>query len=364
MNALIDLFIATWDHPGYRILIGLAGVELTFVVFLIGTLSWQTRRRRHRSTRREELVEHLRELAAADVDDVAKWLGDRGIEASDDLRDALVQLSDTEHVETAHRVWREMEMAEREYEELEASSTRRRMEAIRRLYVFATDRDRDALRSAIDDESSRRFRVIAAQIFARLDVGADVVTALDGVGLDRRTMEQPFYATFRALSREQLGEALQVDLSELDDRVRRILLEVAADRGVEGVGAYLEVMVDHEDLEYRLGAGRIAAAMGDQQGRSLLRRLLEDAVWEVRAQAARGLGRTGTAEDVELLRDASEDPEFWVRENVRWAIESLSQHAPTRLDVASDVDQPVDEREPAPVAADGGTPSASPDEGR
>lgn len=363
MNALIDLLIATWDHPAYRILIGLAGVELTFVVFLIGTLSWQTRRRRHRSARREELVERLRELAAAEVDDVSAWLQKRDIGASDDLRDALVQLSDTDHAETAHRVWREMAMAEREYEELEANSTRRRMEAIRRLYVFGTDSDRDALLAAIDDQSSRRFRVIAAQIFARLDDGADVVTALEGVELDRRTMEQPFYATFRALSRDQLGAALQGDLSGLGDRVRRILLEVAADRGVEGVGAYLEAMVDHEDLEYRLGAGRIAAAMGDEQGRALLRRLLEDEVWEVRAQAARGLGLIGTGEDVERLREVSEDPEFWVRENVRWAMENLQDGAPTQLDVPTDVDKPV-EQEPTPVAADGGTPSASADEQR
>ena len=63
------------------------------------------------------------------------------------------------------------------------------------------------------------------------------------------------------------------------------------------------------------GAGTIGAAV--------VRRLLRDPAWEVRAQAAKALGRSQALAAIPALAEALSDSTFWVRQNSAEALGAL-----------------------------------------
>ncbi len=322
MSGLIEMLVGAWNHPGYRILAGVVAIELVVIgVMMIGLWRQALRGSRYES-RKQRLAAKFRNIAegqsaADDAEEVEK-------RRSNLLRDVLVEFAQNGDHDRAHQWWRELDFAAEEHRVLNKGTTRQRLAAIRRLYVFADDGDRDAVMAALESERDHRFRLTAAQLLARLDRGEDVIAALGGLKLDRRTTEQPFYAVFRGLSKGEVERALDCDLSGLGDRVRWILFEIAAAHGIASVEKHLNSMATHEDLEPRLGACRIAAMLDGESGRSVLRQLLDDRDWQVRAQAVRGLGTNGSRADIPLLRERIGDDSFWVRENVGWALSRLT----------------------------------------
>ncbi len=319
MDGFSELLILMWDHPTYRILAAVVTVEMTVIIAMMSTLWWQTIRWGRYEKKRRELADWF--IAAAEAD------GDEDTErprASKVLRDVLVDFGGTKYRKAANRLWRELDFSSKEYRLLTKRSTRQHLAAIRRLYVFADDRDADRVLEALQYEQDHRFRLMAAQLMAELDRGADVVEALRGVVVDRRTMEQPFYAIFHTLSIAQIELLTNHDLSGLSERAQHILLEIAAEHGIDSVADQLDALAHSEELENRLASARICAVLNNDKGRQILRALLSDDDWQVRAQAARGLGTNGGLRDVSLLREAAGDAQFWVRENVAWALE---QHA-------------------------------------
>jgi len=323
VNEFVEILLAAWEYRPYRILISLVIVEVAAIAAMMAILSWQTGQRRRYEKRRREWRDMIQREAASSEKSGVQWFEDQNLECTASLRDALMDCSGTEYEEMAHRIWRNCGFGEKECRALVRGPTRKRLVAIRCLYVFSDPSAEEWVIEALEKEEDHRFRVAAVQVLARLDSGRGVALALEGVEIEQRTMEQPIYAAFRALSTGQLETLINNGVDGLGSRVRRVLYQVAAERGVESVVAGLEPMVNHDDMEERLGAARISASLGGDIGCRLLSGLLEDPKWEVRAQAAKGLGLIGNSEVVPKLRQAARDEQFWVRENARWALTEL-----------------------------------------
>ncbi len=325
MNEFVEILLAAWENRGYRVLIILIVVEMTAIAAMITALSWQTRQRKRYDTRCREIRHLIEEQVGKSEKTPVQWFDQSELKCTDTLRDALLELSGTELEDAAYAIWKECGFANRECENLVEGSTRQRLGAIRRLFVYCDRSVEEAILDAVADEEDHRFRMAAVQVLAGLDSGRGVALALEGVEIERRTMEQPIYAAFRALSTPQMEQLVSGNQSGFTPRVLRILLQVAAEGGLESVVQHLEPMVDHPELEQRLGAARIAASLGGEGGRQILNRLLDDEQWEVRAQAAKGLGRIGSAQTRRKLEEAARDAQFWVRENARWALVQLDE---------------------------------------
>lgn len=365
MDDIAQLIPMLWEHPVHRLLAGVVVVELVAVAGLLVTLTFQARRRLRDARQFRELLERLDELADNGSERLVEWFEQQDERSEQTVRKAFVELGTSDHRELLGQAWRRLEFGAAEREKLTGGTDRERLEAIRRLYVFADEDDLDAVRQGLERSSDHRFRLVAAQLLARLDRGVDAVRALEGVHIERRITEQPVFATFRALSADQLENVVGSDLSELGPRIRLVLLEVAAEKGVSSVDDEVEQMAESHDLEARLGACRIGVALGGRRGRRILRRRIADESWEVRAQAARGIGEIGTAEEIPLLEYVAEDAYFWVRENARWAIEQLADRDPDLLEESLDEEPPESEapeesdepEDKQPVAATSEEPS-------
>ena len=330
---IIALALELWGHRGYRVLISLVGAEIVLITTMISVLSWQTSRRFRRNEQRQHLVKKCREFVRSGDESLVSWLKQDRAVPSTVVRDTLLELGQGECRDVAAKAWREFGFPQEEHKRLKGGSSNDRLKSIRRLYVFAEAGDREAILAALDEEQDHRFRITAAQALGRIGRGEDVVRALEGVRIVRRTMEQPFYAAFKSLSTEQLQLIVDGSLSGLSERIRSVLLEVAAERGIESVQERLGVMAEHVSTERRVATARIAAKIDTDRSREMLRTMLGDDAWQVRAQAARGLGVIGKDSAIPLLRDAEEDDAYWVRENARRALEQLHSGGRTTMDV-------------------------------
>lgn len=323
------VFIADfWGHRGYRILaiavLLQLGTLFLLVLFLLSQSRWHKKTRKNR----RRFYDGAWEVLQRGEQTLLEWIKQESIAHSRELRDTLLELGKTEFRDQASVAWHTLGFAQKEYDKLEKGTSARRLRAIRRIYVFADEGAREPILSALAREDDHRFRITAGQALGRIGNGRDVMKALEGVYIARRTMEQPFYATFRDLPESELAAILDGDIRDLGVRVRHVLLEVGAERGIESVLDRLEAMATHEDTRRRRGAARICAKFDHPRTRPVLRQLLKDEQWDVRALAAKGLGLIGSREDIALLEEAVSDPEFWVRENAGWALGCLRESAP------------------------------------
>lgn len=118
-------------------------------------------------------------------------------------------------------------------------------------------------------------------------------------------------------------------LEDSDPRVRRAAAEALLEIGGPGAIAPLLQALEDPIKEVRLAAIRgVVRRAPDQAVESLASALLDDPEWEVRVQAAAGLGRSGRADMVAILNQAANDPNEFVRASVRKALQELEGATP------------------------------------
>jgi HEAT repeat protein len=76
-------------------------------------------------------------------------------------------------------------------------------------------------------------------------------------------------------------------------------------------------------MEVRIGACIAASTYTQDQVGRMLKDLLYDEAWQVRAQAAKALGSLGDNSIIPILSSALVDKSFWVRQNAAASISAL-----------------------------------------
>ncbi len=133
-----------------------------------------------------------------------------------------------------------------------------------------------------------------------------------------------FFGRLAVIAPDQIREMLGA--GGLPERQEKLALEALGDAGVAEVAEIARGYLSADNPELRATAARILGKVRDAESRRKLLELLDDEQWFVRAAAARALERIPVADDgVEMLSDRLTDPKWWVRSN---AARALAYHGP------------------------------------
>jgi HEAT repeat protein len=196
-----------------------------------------------------------------------------------------------------------------------------RMRALRRLAVVAGPEDHGRMRALLRDRPS--LRLLAAQVLARVGDAGDVLHLLATWPPMHRLQEHPVRVVLESLPPETFAGVVERWDAIADASVRRVLLVAAAQRAPAAAIRWLDAAARSPDKQLRIGAALAAGELVEDVSRDLLLRLLGDAEWEVRAHAAKGLGRLRDPAGLEPLAAGLRDRAFWVRQNAAAALYAL-----------------------------------------
>ncbi|REJ79631.1 MAG: HEAT repeat domain-containing protein [Acidobacteria bacterium] len=189
------------------------------------------------------------------------------------------------------------------------------------------------------DPVTRRF---VRSALAELPSQAGRRAALDSFAQDERD-PQGWGATFLArIGRTAPEELLDwVQRREVGNRHRKLVLEALGDVHYAAAADLAIELLDSEDPELRASAARLLGRLGGPGSQERIAAALEDPVWFVRSAAAGTLDGLGPlhAGTVERLVSCLADPSWWVRHN---AARTLSSTALATGDAALAADSPVD----------------------
>lgn len=206
-------------------------------------------------------------------------------------------------------------------------------DASQRIYDLGRDPTPDKIaqiRAYLEAEAPKE-RAAAMFKLVDLEVPDSVELALDG-------LEDPD-GFVRATAATLLGELAAADqipalrehlLRDSDPVVRQRAAEsLATIGGEQAIGALVQALEDPLG-RVRLAAIRGVAELAPERGlESLMRLVLEDPDWEIRAQAARGLGLAGDPLAVPALEAALEDRNEFVRAAAANALRRLEDADPS-----------------------------------
>ncbi len=339
-ESMMEMFRVLWANPLYRGLMIAIGVELVLVAGLIGWLWVQSARQLAQEYAHKRFLDAMEAPFFDALGDEAKlrqWMeragGFRRDFVRDFVADYLLQTRGRAH-DTLVGLYHDFGYADDDHQQVRSLSERKRLEAMRRLYVVATPADREVLLEHADADYLSR--ILAAQTLARVGQPEDIVQVLQGLDLRTQMMEEPVHAVLDALSTDQLRYVFTRWRQFDSARVRRILLTVAADKGLSEVLGALSQAAQSEDMEVRIGACAAAAALPEGDAVELLLGCLKDDAWQVRARAAKALGQRREAAAVEPLAEALKDRAFWVRQDAAIALRKIGQQGLDRLQHVAD----------------------------
>lgn len=331
----VQFFDVLWANPLYRGLMVVIAAELVLVCGLILWLWVQSGRQLHKEYAHQRFVDQMEEAffkALGDEESLRQWMQQAQDFPREFVRDFvadyLLQTRGRSH-DTLVELYHEFGYAADDHEQARSMSERKRLEAMRRLYVVATEADREVLLEQAD--SDYLSRVLAAQALARVGQPEDIVEILKSLELRTQMMEEPVHAVLDELSIEQLRYVFTRWQQFESGRVRRILLMVAAEKNLAEVASALERAAQSDDLEVRIGACAAAASLPERDTLDLLINALDDPAWQVRARAAKALGRRREAAAIEPLAEALKDRAFWVRQDAAAALREIGERGLDRL---------------------------------
>lgn len=208
--------------------------------------------------------------------------------------------------------------------ELQSWSRARRAAALRALGECGGERARQLLLESLDD-AERPVRSAARDGLLLLEDRSAHSTAIDHFLAevpDPHGRDGWFYATAAEQAPAELAERLR--RGTLAGRHRKLAIEALGDARYAGVVGVARIDLDSPHAELRATAARVLGKLGDRRSRRRLIDLLEDDAWIVRLAAAESLGRVPDSDDgVRQLRRRLRDPEWWVR---RMAARGLAEH--------------------------------------
>jgi len=207
----------------------------------------------------------------------------------------------------------------------------RRLQATQALMATAAPSEEPLIEALIRDEQPAIQRA-AVWCLRRVQSPRLARAVLDLAGSQPRILRRHIL--------EVLAENRQQVLGPLVDRLTmgtkrddvRTSLALAEMMGVPGLLEHVLPHASSEDLEVRIATARALSAYPHPSSSRVLVGLLNDDAWQVRAQAATGLGAIGAREAVSNLDEAITDPNWWVRLRSALALRRLGEPGVTLLE--------------------------------
>lgn len=320
-----------------RVFVIVAWVVVVLAVFVIlfgsGLLLHhaitQRRRRRRRVLHRRvssvlgPKLTHPEEIGPAAREAVDRW----GIAATSEvLRRARTELTGDVSREIS-RVLEELGETDRLLALSRSRQEWKRAQAIRELAECGGARAQERLIEATDDPDSRVRH--AARDGLLIDHTPEGVEAAIHSYLrdapSRSAWRRSFYARLATVASEELLQIIEA--GQLSSRELKLALEALGDAGEPDARPFALDLISSEEPELRATAARVLGKLADRRDRADLLELLEDEAWYVRAAAARALGEMPTDPQVcGSLGNHLGDEAWWVRTN---SGNALVQHGKT-----------------------------------
>jgi HEAT repeat protein len=198
----------------------------------------------------------------------------------------------------------------------------RRVRALRELALCGGNAARDAmLQAAFEDTSSEVRRTARDGLLA--DGRPDSIkAAIESYQRDTpagTAWKRSFYARLAAVGAEELRALLES--GTLDHEEKKLALEALGNARVSAALPLARRLLSDPHPEIRATAARVVGKLGDREHLDALRPLLADSEWFVRAAAARAF-ETVPADERTLgdLEDGLQDQAWWVRANAAHAL--------------------------------------------
>lgn len=200
----------------------------------------------------------------------------------------------------------------------------RRLDAARLLGVVAGVRDRMLLRRLLEDRHPA-VQAAATACLTRLGDSELLTHVLDG--LHTRS------SVVRVFQLGVLGQTWKETMPALLHRLRpdapiaklNVWITLAESLGNPDCLAALVALRDHPVAQVRISTARALRRYFHADTARVLREMIGDDDWRVRAQAARSLGTIGAAAAVPELTRALEDRSWWVRFRAALALAQLGE---------------------------------------
>ncbi len=323
-----QFFLDLWHNKVYQAVLVLVFVELILLATQSLWLVFRDIRRSVKERRQEAFERELGESffdAILDPEEGEVWVAKAKRHGESTVRGYLeprLRVLAGDALEGLSAIYRGLGLIERDLAMLRSRMWHRRVLAMRRLVFVAGEPERSALLATRGD--ARAVSLLAAQGLARIGSGDDVVEVLRDLEVPRRLMEQPVFVLLSSLKPQQFERVVEGYEQFTSDSMRKIVLIAAARRGK----VRIELVADaarSDSVELRFGAATASSFMSCQPSEEILTTLLGDEVSEVRALAARSLGRRKALGALRSLARATGDSSFWVRQNVAAALGSLGE---------------------------------------
>lgn len=324
-----QFFIELWHNTLYRSVLIFILIELlllaTQAIWLVLRGFQRRYQERHTARFHDRLAERFLDVLA-DPAQASLWAAEAHGYRESTVRVFLeprIRMLAGESLEVAKKIYRDLGLVAQDVKMLESPIWHRRVLALRRLVFVAGPEEREVLLSTEGDH--RSVALLAAQGLARIGSGDDVVRVLRNVDVPRRVMEQPVFVLLSSLSSQQFERVLDLYAEFRWDSLKKIVLVAAARRACDRAEALVTAAAESPSVELRLGAATAAAYVTGLPSEVALISLLSDEAKEVRALAAKGLGRRKALGALAALSTAASDPSFWVRQNVARALGALGE---------------------------------------
>ncbi|WP_246294503.1 HEAT repeat domain-containing protein [Paenibacillus planticolens] len=110
-------------------------------------------------------------------------------------------------------------------------------------------------------------------------------------------------------------ELFKATIESSDDYLKGILIKASADYQLEDLGEYYVRYLNSTNINLKIACIRALSELKNPAYEAYVIGMLEDAEWEVRAAAAKGLEKLGTSRSFTALGEKISDSEWWVRHN-------------------------------------------------
>jgi HEAT repeat protein len=243
----------------------------------------------------------------------------------------LLPMTEAEAREALGVVWRALGFLDQDLAMSRSLFWNRRVRAMRRLCLMAGPSEAPALVARAQDR--HLIRVMAAQTLVRVGTPEQLRDCISKVTLPSRLLEQPMVEALSAASPAQMEALLGLLASPADPSARRIVLTSAARTAPGACLQRIPEAIRSPEKEVRIGACLAAGMLGTPElVAPLLAALIEDPAFEVRAHAAKALGRLRAPEAMPLLCRAMQDRAFWVRQNAAASLREYGEEGRRKLE--------------------------------
>ncbi len=236
----------------------------------------------------------------------------------------LLPMTEGEAREALGVVWRALGFLDDDVRRSRGWLWNRRVRAMRTLTLMAGPTEAPALLARARDR--HLIRIMAAQTLVRVGTPEQLRDCLRQLTLPSRLLEQPLVEALSAASPAQVQALLELLSSAADPCVRRLVLTSAARTAPALSLARIPEAIASPEKEVRIGACLAAGMLATEElVPPLLTALTGDAAFEVRAHAAKALGRMRAPAAMPALCRGMEDRAFWVRQNAAASLREFGE---------------------------------------